>query len=158
MVHLRPEVGEPLAMSQAEFEHLKQEGSLWVVGSASPSPMMPEVRQLLTQAGSRAQQAANQRMIHMLAYARGEPTTAPKRSVQRWWKAFQQAKETYGCGYLGLLDRVAARGNRNQRIDPVSLQLLEAALQTHYAAPQGKFFVAFYRLYREQCQQQGIPS
>jgi putative transposase len=157
MMHLRPEVGEPLAMSQAEFEHLKQEGSLWVVGSASPSPMVPEVRQLLTQAGSRAQQAANQRMIHMLAYARGEPTTAPKRSVQRWWKAFQQAKETYGCGYLGLLDRVAARGNRSQRIEPASLHLLEAALQSHYAAPQGKSAAAVYRLYREQCQQQGLP-
>jgi putative transposase len=157
MVHLRPEVGEPLTMPQAEFEHLKQEGSLWIVGSASPSPMTPEVRQLLTQAGSRAQQAANQRMIHMLAYARGEPTTAPKRSVQRWWKAYQQAKETHGCGYLGLLDRVAARGNRNQRIEPASLHLLEAALQTHYAAPVGRSAAAVYRLYREQCQRQGLP-
>ena len=157
MVHLRPEVGEPLAMSQAEFEHLKQEGSLWVVGSATPSPMTPEVRQLLTRADSRAQQAANQRMIHMLAYTRGEPTTASRRSVQRWWKAFQQAKETYGCGYLGLLDRVAARGNRNQRIEPASLQLLEAALQEHYASPQGKSAAAVYRLYREQCVKLGLP-
>ena len=119
--------------------------------------MTPEVRQLLAQASSRAQQVANQRMIHMLAYARGEPTTAPKRSVQRWWKAFQQAKETHGCGYLGLLDRVAARGNRTQRIEPASLQLLEAALKTHYAAPQGKSAAAVYRLYREQCVKLGLP-
>ena len=157
LVHLRPEVGEPLAMPQAEFEHLKQEGFLWAVDSASPSPMTLEVRELLTQAGSRAQQAANQRMIHMLAYARGEPTTASRRSVQRWWKAFQQANEAYGCGYLGLLDRVAARGNRNQRIDPSSLHLLEAALQTHYAAPQSRSAAAVYRLYREQCEKLGLP-
>jgi putative transposase len=157
MVHLRPEVGEPLAMSQAEFEHLKQEGSLWMVGAASPSPMTPEVRQLIAQAGSQAQQAANQRMIHMLAYARGEPTTAPRRSVQRWWKAFQQALDQHGCGYLGLLDRVAARGNRTQRIEPASLQLLEAELQTHYAAPQGRSAAAVYRLYREQCVKLGLP-
>jgi putative transposase len=157
MVHLRPEVGEPLAMPQAEFEHLKQEGSLWVVGAASPSPMTPEVRELLAQAGSKAQQVANQRMIHMLAYARGEPTRASRRSVQRWWKAFQQAKERYNCGYVGLLDRVAARGNRTQRIEPASLHLLEAALQEHYAAPQGKSAAAVYRLYREQCVKQGLP-
>ncbi len=157
LVHLRPEVGELTAISQAEFEHLKQEGSLWVVGAASPSPMTPEVRELLTQAGSKAQQAANQRMIHMLAYARGEPTTAPRRSVQRWWKAYQQAVDQYGCGYLGLLDRVAARGNRNQRIEPASLQLLEAVLQTHYAAPQRKNAAAVYRLYREQCLKLGLP-
>lgn len=157
VVQLRPEVGEIFAMPRAEFEHLKQEGSLWTVGSASPSPMTPEVRQLLIQAGAKAQQTANQRMTHMLAYARGETTHAPKRSVQRWWKAFQQAKETHGCGYLGLLDRVAARGNRNQRIEPASLQLLEAALQSHYAAPQGKSAAAVYRLYREQCLKIGLP-
>jgi putative transposase len=156
-VQLRPEVGEPLTMPQAEFESLKQEGSLWVVGSASPSPMTPEVRQQFAQASQKAQQAANRRMKEMLAYARGEPTTASRGSVQRWWKAFQQAKAEHGCGYLGLLDQVAERGNRSQRIEPVSLQLLEAALQTHYAAPQGKSAAAVYRLYREQCAQHGIP-
>src|SRR5713226_7672477 len=31
MVHLRPEVGEPLTMPQAEFERLKQDGLLWFV-------------------------------------------------------------------------------------------------------------------------------
>src|SRR5258708_11078827 len=127
VVQLRPEVGEILALPRAEFEHLKQEGSLWTVGEADPSPMAPEVRQILAKAGSKAQRAANQRMIHMLAYARGETTTAPKRSVQRWWKAYQEAQETHTCGYLGLLDRVAARGNRNQRIEPASLQILAVA-------------------------------
>src|SRR5205823_6269390 len=62
VVQLRPEVGEPLPMSRAEFERLKQEGSLWIVGSASPSPMTPQIRQLLTQASPRAQQEANRRM------------------------------------------------------------------------------------------------
>ena len=157
VVQLRPEVGEPLALSQTEFERLKQEGALWVVGAASPSPMTPEVRQRLAQAGSKAQQAANRRMPQMLAYVRGEPTTASRRSVQRWWKAFQQAKAEHGCGYLGLLDRVAARGNRSQRIEPVSVQLLEAALHAHYAAPQGTSAAAVYRLYREECMQQGFP-
>jgi putative transposase len=157
-VQLRPEVGELLTMPRAVFESLKQEGSLWVVGSASPSPMTPEVRELFAHASRRAQQKANQRMIQILAYARGEPITASKRSVQRWWHAYEQAKEAHECGYLGLLDRVAARGNRNQRIDPVSLQLLEAALQTHYAAPQAKSAATVYRLYREQCIKQGVPA
>jgi putative transposase len=157
IVSLRPEVGEPFTMELAEFEYLKQEGSLWVVGSASPSPMTPEVRQLLVQASSRAQKEANRRMTHMLAYARGQTTTVPRRSVQRWWKAYQQAVKQYGSGYVGLLDRIAARGNRNQRSDPASLHLLEAALRSHYAAPVGRSAAAVYRLYREQCQQQGLP-
>lgn len=47
VVDLRPEVGEPLTLPRAEFERLKGEGTLWIVGAASPSPMTPEVRQLL---------------------------------------------------------------------------------------------------------------
>jgi len=117
LVQLRPEIGEKLSLPLVEFEHLQREGSLWVVDEASPSPMTPEVRQILEHASPKAQQAANQRMAHMLAYARGEPPTAPKRSVQRWWSAYQEAEAHYGCGYLGLLDRVAARGNRTTRMD-----------------------------------------
>jgi putative transposase len=157
MVQMRPEVGEPLTMPQVEFEHLKQEGSLWSVDSAFPSPMTPEVRQILERASPKAQEAANRRMAHMLAYARGEPMTAPKRSVQRWWKTYREAEKHYGCGYLGLLDRVAARGNRTARIPDASVQLLEAYLQTHYATPQAKNAAVVYQLYREKCGKEGIP-
>ncbi len=157
MVQLRPEVGEPLTLPRAEFEYLQQEGALWVVGEASPSPTTPEVRQILERASPRAQQEANRRLTQMLAYARGEPIAVPRRSVQRWWRAYQKAEAQHGCGYLGLLDRVAARGNRTPRIPDASMQILEAHLRTHYAAPQAKSAAAVYRLYREHCQQQGLP-
>jgi len=55
-------------------------------GFSIPSPMTPEVRQLITQAGSKAQQAANQRMTHMLAYARGKqlpPQSVPSNAGGR---------------------------------------------------------------------------
>ncbi len=157
LVQLRPEIGEPLTLPLSEFEHLQQEGAMWVVAEASPSPTTPEIRQILAGASPRAQHKANERLRHMLASARGEPTTASRRSVQRWWNAYQAAEAESGCGYLGLLDRVAARGNRTPRIPDASMQLLEAQLQTHYAAPQAKSAAAVYRLYRQACERQGIP-
>jgi putative transposase len=157
VVQLRPEVGETLTLPRTEFEHLMQEGALWVVGEATPSPTTPEMRQILERASPAAQRSANERLKQMLAYARGEPTTASKRSLQRWWNAYQAAETQYGCGYLGLLDRVAQRGNRTPRIPDASMQLLEAHLQTHYAAPQAKSAAAVYRLYRRACEQQSLP-
>jgi len=156
-VQLRPELGEPLTLPRAEFEYLQQEGALWVVSEASPSPTTPEIRQILERASPKAQHKANERLRHMLVYARGEPMAVPRRSVQRWWSAYHKAEAESGCGYLGLLDRVAQRGNRIPRIPDASMQLLKAHLQTHYAAPQAKSAAAVYRLYREHCQQQGIP-
>src|SRR5258708_20529004 len=70
--------------------------------------------------------------------------------------AFRRAEAESGCGYLGLLDRVAQRGNRTVRVSDASKQLLEEFLTTHYAVPQAKRASAVYRLYREECEKQGI--
>ena len=71
--------------------------------------------------------------------------------------AFRRAETASGCGYLGLLDHVARRGNRTTRVPDASRQLLQEYLTTHYAVPQAKRAAAVYRLYREACAQQGIP-
>lgn len=156
-VQLRPEVGETLLLPLAEFQRLRADGLMWEVSQASPSPTTPEIREALAKASKKAQQEANRRLQEMLAYTRGEPVTASLRSVRRWWHAYQEAETRFGCGYLGLLDRVAQRGNRTSRIPEASMQFLQAHLQTHYAAPQAKSAAAVYRLYRDQCERQGIP-
>jgi putative transposase len=92
----------------------------------------------------------------LLAVAQGEQPTAAARSIQRWRAAYHAAEVQYGCGYLGLLDRVAARGNRTPRAPEASVQLLDTYLQNHYATPQAKRAAAVYRLYREACTQQGL--
>lgn len=92
----------------------------------------------------------------LLAVAQGEQTTAAARSIQRWRAAYHAAEAQYGCGYLGLLDRVAARGNRTSRAPHASVELLETYLKNHYTTPQAKRTAAVYRLYREACTQQGL--
>src|SRR5258708_16627908 len=82
--------------------------------------------------------------------------TETPRSGRNWMGAFRRAEGEAGCGYLGLLDRVAERGNRNTRIPDDSKQLLSEYFKSHYAVPQAKRAAAVYRLYREECAQQGI--
>lgn len=156
-VTLQPEVGTSLLLSLGQFQRLIADGAVQTVTAATPSPMTEDVRQVLIHAGPKAQEAANRRLREMLAYARGEAITVTPRSVQRWMAAYRSAEEQYGCGYLGLLDHVASRGNRLARIPDASLHLLETYLKEHYAAPQAKRAAAVYRLYREACSRQQIP-
>ena len=46
------------------------------VTEALPSPVTPELCQALLRASPHARQEANQRLRHLLAYARGEPIPA----------------------------------------------------------------------------------
>ncbi len=157
VVILQPEVGTPLTLALGQFQRMKASGELKVVTAATPSPMTPEMRQALMLAGPKAQEEANRRLREMLAYMRGEAITVSPRSVQRWIVAYHVAEEQHGCGYLGLLDHVASRGNRKPRVSDASLQLLSTYLKEHYATPQAKRAAAVYRLYREACSRQQIP-
>lgn len=156
-VILQPEVGTPLLLALGQFQCMIASREVQTVTAATPSPMTEEVRQVLIHAGPKAQEEANRRLREILAYARGETITVTPRSVQRWMAAYRRAEEQYGCGYLGLLDHVANRGNRAIRIPDASLHLLHTYLKEHYATPQAKRAAAVYRLYREACLRQQIP-
>ncbi|MBA2394458.1 MAG: DDE-type integrase/transposase/recombinase [Ktedonobacteraceae bacterium] len=156
-VILQPEVGTPLILPLRQFQHMVAGGEMKAVTAATPSPMTQEMRQILVSASPKAQEEANRRLREILAYVRGETILVTPRSVQRWMVAYRAAEEQHGCGYLGLLDHVASRGNRTPRVSDASLQLLETYLKEHYATPQAKRAAAVYRLYREACSRQQIP-
>ena len=150
-VVLRPEVGVTVTLPTTHVQQLLDTGAATLVGEAAPSQLSEEARTLLLGAGPTALAAANQRLSTILAYLSGEAVTVTKRSVQNWLRNYREAEQAYGCGYLGLLDKSARRGNRAPRVDAASKQLLETFLRTHYAVPQAKRRSAVYALYREAC-------
>ena len=156
-VTLRPEIGEMLTLPSTHFHSLMQEGIIRMVTATDPSPTTPEIRQALLRASPKTQKVANQRLEHILIYVQGGELTTSERTVQRWLTAYRTAEEQYGCGYIGLLDHVADRGNRTPRISDASLQVLETTLKEHYATPQAKRAAAVYLLYRDECAKQRIP-
>lgn len=157
-VLLRPEIGAAFLLSAKELAHLLAQGLLRAVTAATPSPLDGAVRHILLRARDAALSKANDRLRQILADRRGEAVTASGRSIQRWSAAYTRAEAQHGCGYLGLLDRVADRGNRTGRASEASLQLLETVLKEHYVTPQAKRAAEVYLLYREACARQGLPQ
>ncbi len=156
-VILRPEVGLPLSLSLAEFQHLLATSAASPTAWTQAAPMSDQVHHILARTSPKAEHAAQRRLREILAYKRGAPMTVTPRSVQRWMKACATAEAEYGCGYLGLLDRVADRGSRAPRVNAESKQLLDTFVKEHYAQPLAKQGAAVYRLYVQQCQRQGLP-
>ncbi len=158
LVHLRPEIGETLSLEASRFQRLLQTGAMQRLSEIAPSPMTPEIRAALTVASPKAQQRANARLQRILLYVQDGEVTAPMRSIQRWLHAYKSAEALHGCGYVGLLDRVAQRGNRTRRASDASMQLLHTFLKEHYATPQAKRAAAVYQLYVSECKRMHLPA
>ncbi len=156
-VLLRPEVGAPFCLPVEQFHHMRASGLIAQASLSTPSPLSEVARARIAKASPKSQEAAYKRWREILAYARGGALTVTTRSVQNWMAAYRQAEANFGSGYVGLLDRVAERGNRSPRVPDASKELLKAYLTTHYATPVGKRAIAVYRLYREEALKQGIP-
>lgn len=137
-VLLRPEVGLPLVLSLAEFQHLLATSTITPTEWDQATPTSDQVQHILARTSPKAEQAAQRRLREILAYKRGATISVTPRSVQRWMKACAQAEAEYGCGYLGLLDQVANRGSRESRVNVESKQLLEMFVKEHYATPVAK--------------------
>ena len=110
----------------------------------------------MSRASPKVLEAANRRLRTILAWKCGEAITVTTRSIQNWMAAFRQAEAQYGCGYFGLLDKIAQRGNRNARAPDASRQMLTEYLTAHYAVPHRPRAAAVFRLYREESVKQGI--
>ncbi len=157
LVLLRPEVGAPFTLPLEQFHHLVVLGHIRQVEQATPSPLSANARERIACASPKGLEAANKRWGDILAYFRGDAITVTPRSVQNWLASYRQAEVDTGCGYVGLLDRVADRGNRSPRVPDASKELLKEYLSTHYTAPQAKRAASVYRLYCAEAQAQGIP-
>jgi putative transposase len=131
-VLLRPEVGVPFSLPVEQFRQMQASGLIVQVSFSTPSPLSEVARARIAKASPKSQEAANKRWREILAYARGDALTVTTRSVQNWMAAYRQAEADLGCGYTGLLDRVAERGNRSPRVPDASKELLKAYFTTHY--------------------------
>lgn len=78
----------------------------------------------------------------------------PTRTIRDWLANFRDAEAAYGYGYVGLLPKTAARGNRNPKADEVPRRLLDEAITQFYARPKQQkkreVFVLYQRTYLEQ--------
>jgi putative transposase len=155
---LLPEIGQPLQISSAFFYQLLDGGAISFPEVAGTTH--PEVMALMEGASPSDLRAANQRFEAVMAF--GTPGTAgqsdiSKRTLSRWVKQFREAELKYGCGYVGLLPRTQARGNRTAKAPTAASELLDTFITERFETPTQAPAASVYRAYQQACSQQGIP-
>jgi putative transposase len=151
---LLPEIGQPLQISSAFFYQLLDGGAISFPEAEGATN--PEVMALMEGASPSDLRAANQRFEAVMAGTVADDIS--KRTLGRWVKQFREAELKYGCGYVGLLPRTQARGNRTAKAPTSASELLDTFITERFETPTQAPAASVYRAYQRACEQQGIPS
>src|SRR5207253_7945834 len=117
------------------FEKLVHENRIIGITVEASSVLHPEAKKLFEQADRRAYLEANRRYQIIHAYINGNPIPSGKhlseRTKRRLKAKYLLAQERYGVGYVGLLPR-KNRGNTKEKLPPVTRDLMNEFIETHY--------------------------
>jgi len=75
---------------------------------------------------------ANRRYEAIQPYLVSEAPPTPSSTIRRWRIAYRKAQELYGSGYIGLLPKHHAKGNRLSKMDETVRNLMVQFIQDKY--------------------------
>ena len=154
-----PEVGQPIQLPTEFFLHLFNNNTISITVEDSEKLLNVEVRMMMEAASDSDLEKANHRFSIVQAYlARvGKINQDVKeRTLRDWVKKFRTAEAKYDCGYVGLLPRTKARGNRRAKAPLVESELLDKYMTEYYETPRLAPAISVYRAYRAACSQQNL--
>ncbi len=158
---LLPEEGTLIQLETPVFLHLVDTHEIRVKDTPQSAAMAlsAEVHKLLTEAGPEALDVANQRYRLVETYQNKQRevyASTPTRTIRDWLAHFRDAEAAYGCGYVGLLPKTAARGNRTPKAAEESRRLLDEAIEQLYARPKQQKARDVFVIYQRTCLEQHV--
>lgn len=147
--------------SYSNFTHQVKTGALRQVYEADQASIH---RQHLRGYSPETITKANQRMevIVQLEEKRMRPGEAAaslgvsRETVRNYHKRYKKAQISFGCGYYGLLDDDAGKGNRSKRFSEQTEKLIEKYIDTEFKTPTVKNVSSVHASFKEDCEKLGI--
>jgi len=158
---LLPEEGTLIQLETPVFLHLVDTNAIQVKDTSQSAAMAlsAEVHRLLSSSGPEALDVANQRYELVEAYQKKQREVyagTPTRTIRDWLAHFRDAEAVYGCGYVGLLPKTTARGNREPKAAEESRRLLDEAITQLYARPKQQKARDVFVTYQRTCLEQNV--
>lgn len=154
-----PFVGQPIQLPTEFFLHLINNNTISIVFEQPELSINREVRMMMEAASTADLAKANHRFSMVQAYLQRQEKInldVKERTLRDWVKKFRTAEAKYGCGYVGLLPRTRARGNRTPKAPLDSSELLDKYIAEYYETPRQAPAISVYRAIERACSQQNV--
>ena len=159
---LKTDEGKIIQILNQELSNLVRTGAISVV--ASDESQTKQMKQLLERASKEACTEANRRYQIIAPYLSGDQPSLNRevsiRTIQRWLSQWNQAEHLYGSGYVGLVPHVNRKGNRKQKLPPLTHKLMAECIADDYETYKQKSKRAVYGALVNACEQENttVPS
>ncbi|MBU0493749.1 MAG: DDE-type integrase/transposase/recombinase [Chloroflexi bacterium] len=141
------------------FAALVQQGKLTGLPEPAPSGIRVAARDLLARASPDDLQEANRRYAIIAPRLAGHPADddpTPARTVRDWLAKWRAAEQLHGCGYVGLLPRRWASGNRERKLPASTLAALDEFIAHDYETLKQQPKYEVHGLLLRACEERGI--
>lgn len=131
---------------------------------APPETKTKKMEQLLDFASPEDCAEANRRYQIIAPYLSADKPAQNQevstRTIQRWLSLWNKAEQLYGSGYVGLLPRINQKGNRKQKLPPLTHKLIAEYIAKDYETYKQKSKRAVYGSLVNACERENtaVPS
>jgi len=117
-------------------------------------------REILMEAGPKDIEEANRRFEVVFPIISGEKKAIdfdiPSRTIRDWITKYKWGEEVYGSGFTGLISNRKNQGNRSQRLNKETIELMNLYIETEYETSTNKVMKSVWRALKEKCKEKGI--
>ena len=124
--------GKDFRLSKSSFENSVKRGEIVGVKCEALPDWPPEVKELLGSASPEDLRIANERHEQITKDGSTPSLGVTNRTINRWKRNYRDAERRWGLGYVGLLPRFSACGNRTPRFPTEIQQIAERIIDEHH--------------------------
>lgn len=153
--------GEVVPLSWNNFVYLCNEGKIQGVHQEGAEKTAEVISEKLLEASEEDLKIANDRYNLILSQLKREEITETKvslRTIRNWKRAYKEAEELYGFGYLGLIPNRRKQGNIQCKIIEPSLELMNKYIESYYETKKWPLKIRAYEAYSNECANEGVPA
>jgi putative transposase len=152
---------ELLQLTRVELENIIGQGK--IIQPSNPTDSAAQTQadawQSFRQASPEDQAEALRRYGIIEPYLQGnspQHESTPLRTIRDWKAKYLAANRASGCGYLGLLSRRSAKGNRTAKLPAATLNLIEQFITEEYETIKQKNLQSVFGSLLQACERDGV--
>lgn len=150
---------QEVKIPHALFEKLYQEGTIKPLNhSNNESTTSEEVIDIILSASPKSLEEANLKYNILQSHWNGislDELKVSTRTFRDWVKKYKDAQSKFGNGFVGLINKRNNQGNRERKLSPEIIELMDKYIKEKYENPRSSNLNSIYKRFYQECIDRG---